>query len=219
MEGENDSFGWVLVLGRKSLISGRSLYSESTTWPCGRPLTKSLFLRILIDCFGIPSCVRSHLCFSRMASCLRWVGVISGLMTVWWGILDLFDRILETSVDLTNWTRIGRGERASSLYFPNLIQFLICTTMVLSIVYHSSRDVSMCTYPYDVYISVAYIYILCLPSCIYDNGIIDCLSLVAQSSVAIDRTQNSSRRLTVPATKQQWLCFLVTKRRRLNGSD
>ena len=44
-----------------------------------------------------------------------------------------------------------------------------------------------------------------LPSSVYDDGIIDHLSLVARSSVVIDRALNSSRPL----------CVLATKRRRL----
>ena len=70
-------------LGRKSLTSGSSLYSESIdiTCPCGRPLKNNLSLRILIKCFGVLDCINSHLCFSKMASWERWVGVISGLIT------------------------------------------------------------------------------------------------------------------------------------------
>lgn len=53
------------------------------------------------------------------------MGVISGLITMGCGILDLFDKSLETSVGLKNLARIGRGDRASSLYFPSLIHSLI----------------------------------------------------------------------------------------------
>ena len=46
-------------------------------------------------------------------------------MIMGWQSLDLLDKSLETLVDLTKWARIGPGERASSLYFPSLMQSLI----------------------------------------------------------------------------------------------
>ena len=51
-----------------------------------------------------------------------------------------------------------------------------------------------------------------LPSSIYDDGIIDRLSLVARSSVVIDRALNLSRQLTVPATKRRRLNHLFRNR-------